>query len=73
MDDNAKAESERGFDPWQNQEARLFVVGEFVVLRDPELQVQESDPRREERRIHYARAYMEADELQISGVGAAEV
>lgn len=73
VNDNAEAESECGYDPWQDQEARLFVVGELVVVRDPELQVQESDPRREERRIHYARAYMEADELEISGLDAQEL
>ena len=47
----------------KNSEHSRHVVGVFVVIDTAKLQVQESDTRWQERRIHYARAYMEAHEL----------
>ena len=47
----------------KNSEHSRHVIGVFVVVNTAKLQVQESDTRWRERRIHYARAYMEAYEL----------
>ena len=47
----------------KNSEHSRHVVGVFVVIDTAKLQVQESETRWQERRIHYARAYMEAHEL----------
>lgn len=46
----------------------MLVVGFVVVLDYPELQIQARDSGGEERRIQYAGAYVEAHELQVSGV-----
>ena len=47
----------------KNSEHSHHVIGFFVVIDTAKLQVQKSDTRWQERRIHYARAYMEAHEL----------
>ena len=47
----------------KNSKHACHVVSVFVVVDTAKLQVQESDTRWQERRIHYARAYMEAHEL----------
>ena len=47
----------------KNSEHSRHVIGVFVVVNTAKLQVQESNTRWRERRIHYARAYMEAYEL----------
>ena len=47
----------------KNSEHSRHVVSVFVVVDTAKLQVQESDTRWQERRIHYTRAYMEAHEL----------
>lgn len=67
--DNAEAAHRHGLDdPRKNPKARLFVLGFVFVFDHPELQIQAGHPGGEEGRIQYARAHMEAHELQVSGV-----
>lgn len=67
--DNAEAAQRHGLDdPGKNPKARLFVLGFVFVFDHPELQIQAGHPGGEEGRIQYARAHMEAHELQVSRV-----
>lgn len=67
--ENAEAEQRLGHepaDPWQNQKARVLVFSFFVVFDHPKLQIQEGDTGGQEGPIQYARAHMEAHELQVT-------